>query len=226
MKDIILLHGALASKDQFNPLIPLLKFDRIHTFNFPGHGDAFTAGSLSMNDLSHSLDQFITQHQIDQPVVFGYSMGGYAALKAAVGKDHIAKIMTLGTKLDWSESSLSGMLKMFNPEAIEAKVPQLAQSLSRTHGRDHWKMVVRQTAEMLQALSEKDQIRPEEFENITIPVALYAGDQDQTVSMEETKLVAELIPNAQYHEMPKTPHPFEKVDLPMLAALINNYLGD
>ncbi|MBK9228864.1 MAG: alpha/beta fold hydrolase [Ignavibacteria bacterium] len=48
--------------------------------------------------------------------IFGYSMGGYAALYAAKKYPGvIGKIFTLGTKFEWNEESSASEVKLLSP---------------------------------------------------------------------------------------------------------------
>lgn len=223
MKDILLLHGALGSKEQMNPIAKLLKTDyNIHSFNFEGHGSTLSNGDLSMTLFANSIKKYITDNELDKPNVFGYSMGGYAALKLASSESELlGKIVTLGTKLDWSEESLNKMMGMFNPEVIEAKVPKLAMGLAKVHGEDRWKSLVTETGKMLKSLSSQEFIKDEEFAKIENHIVLGIGDKDVTVSVAETERVNDLLPNSTTNVLKDVPHELHKADLNVVMSLFD-----
>ncbi|MCR9254409.1 MAG: alpha/beta hydrolase [bacterium] len=223
MKDILLLHGALGSKEQMNPIAELLKTDyNIHSFNFEGHGSFSSNGDLSMTLFANSIKKYITDNGLNKPDVFGYSMGGYAALKlASFESELLGKIVTLGTKLDWSEESLNKMMGMFNPEVIEAKVPKLAMGLAKVHGEDRWKSLVTETGEMLKSLSSTEFIKDEEFAKIENQIVLGIGDKDVTVSVSETKRVNDFLPNSKIQVLKDVPHELHKADLNVVMSLFD-----
>ncbi len=223
MKDILLLHGALGSKEQMNPIAELLKADyNIHSFNFEGHGSSASNGDLSMSLFADSIKKYISDNGLNKPDVFGYSMGGYAALKlASLENELLGKIVTLGTKLDWSEESLNKMMGMFNPEVIEAKVPKLAKGLAKVHGEDRWQLLVTETGEMLKSLSSQEFIKDEEFAKIENQVVLGIGDKDVTVSVSETERVNKLLPDSKIRVLKDVPHELHKADLNIVMSLFD-----
>lgn len=85
MQSLILLHGALGSKSQFQSLEFLLsKHYYIHTINFSGHGGLpFSSSPFGIETFSHELRDYIVINKLHGVHVFGYSMGGYVALKVA-----------------------------------------------------------------------------------------------------------------------------------------------
>ena len=66
MKHLLLLHGAVGSKDQLQPLADLLKNDfNIHTFNFSGHGGKpFTEEQFSIRAFAAELNEYLLTQQI------------------------------------------------------------------------------------------------------------------------------------------------------------------
>src|SRR6185436_6771769 len=81
-KSILLLHGAIGSKNQLTPLLPFLnkEFD-IHTLNFPGHGgDEISDEPFSISYFAGEVLKYFDQKNISSLYIFGYSMGGYVAL--------------------------------------------------------------------------------------------------------------------------------------------------
>ena len=53
--------------------------------------------------------------------------------------ERVQSVTTYGTKLDWSPEVAAAMSRMFDPEKIEAKAPQLAEALAQAHGPENWK---------------------------------------------------------------------------------------
>ncbi len=156
MKEILLLHGALGSKDQFDGLQTALSAQfKVHTFNFSGHGrrpshhHAFT-----IQNFCHEVLDWMNENYIKTTDVFGYSMGGYVALwMARFYPDRIGRIFTLGTKLKWNEEEAEREIKLLNPEKIVEKVPAFAQALAQLHGEHEWKSVMTKTAALMRDLA-------------------------------------------------------------------------
>lgn len=223
-KNLLLLHGALGSKKQFEVLKPLLEneFD-IYDFNFSGHGGEPRAKEFSVNAFSSELITFIENHNLPNLHIFGYSMGGYIALKAALQiPEKILKIVTLGTKFDWSKEATGKEIKMLNPDVIETKVPQFANKLKEDHAPEDWKVIMKDTANLMIKLSEGEQLQPDEFSKIHTNITLGLGKSDKMVSKEETIDVCSLLPNGEFVELENVKHPIESIDPEQLA----NYLKE
>ena len=102
--NLILLHGALGCADELATLKAILSEQfNIHSFDFDGHGTNTSNLDFSIDLFSENLNCFIEEHDLAPCHVFGYSMGGYVALKlASTDPEKIGKIVTLGTKFDWT----------------------------------------------------------------------------------------------------------------------------
>src|SRR3989337_1116282 len=130
-KPLLLLHGALGSVDQFAEIQNLLSTDfDLLTLNFSGHGGNPIDQDFTINLFVKDILNFLEEKQMDAIDVFGYSMGGYVALKlASENPGLLNKIMTLGTKFNWTKESADKEVKMLNPDVIEETFPKLPNSL-------------------------------------------------------------------------------------------------
>ena len=220
---MILLHGALGSIAQLEDLAAHLDgSDPVFALDFPGHGGKSTDQAFSMELFADSVLAFLAEQNQDKTAIFGYSMGGYVALWLAWKyPERVSSVTTYGTKLEWTPEIAAGMSRMFDPEKIEAKAPQLAETLAQAHGKGHWKTLCRQTADFLQALGQGQGIPFEAFSAIQCPVTIIWGELDHVVSEAESRQVAEAIPNGRFEVFPGGPHLFEQVD----AAELIGFMG-
>lgn len=229
MKKLLLLHGALGAKEQFNPLTEKLNSNYdVHTFNFQGHGrSAIPAEPFSIEMFAGDIISYLDENNINSIDIFGYSMGGYAALYAAINNPgRIGKIFTLATKFEWNPEIAEREIKMLDAEKIKQKVPKFAEELSKRHGADKWEIVLEKTAEMMKGLGEsggKHGGFPLQLDNINNEVLVGIGDSDKMVILEESKAASENLPNAKLIVLPGTPHPIELVDVDRLAEVIFNF---
>lgn len=222
MESILLLHGALGSKQQFLSVVTELeKTMNVYTFNFEGHGGRVSTQPFSMDLFVENVIAFLDEHQLQKTAVFGYSMGGYVALKCALKRpERIDKITTLGTKFDWTPVSATKEVKLLNPEVIEEKVPKFAQKLMEEHAPLDWKEVMNKTATMMLNLGNGEAITESEFQKIAHQVVIVRGAEDAMVSKEESLKTQELLVNATYKEIAGVPHPIDKIDKAILLPLI------
>jgi len=224
----LLLHGALGSAAQFDILKKYLPADRpVFALNFPGHGGEPTDAPFSMERFSDFVLQFLEKEKIAQADIFGYSMGGYVALYLAwKNPERVRRIFTLGTKLDWSPETAAGMNRMFDPEKIEAKVPQFAETLAKTHAPLDWKEVCRNTAAFLADLGNGLGIPKEAFGQIACPVTIGLGELDNVVTQEESRAVAEFLPNGRFEILAGCKHPIEQTDFVLLAERAREFFAE
>jgi len=223
--DLILLHGALGSRDQFAELKKLLETNfNIFTFNFEGHGGKHSSNEFSTQLFAENLLKFIGENNLKGCDIFGYSMGGYVALELAF-KHHglIKKIITLGTKFKWDKASAEQEAKMMNPEIIEKKIPHFAATLKERHKPEDWKVIMSKTAQLMLNMANGNAMDFSDFEKINNDVLIMIGDQDKMVTREESEKVSRLLPNGKYLILENTPHPIEMVDSVKLSDVLRNF---
>lgn len=222
MKSIILLHGAIGAKDQLEPLAVELKQQgyNVFTLSFSGHGQTPFASNFGIEQFALELEQFINENKLNQPTVFGYSMGGYVALYLAYRNPTIlGNIITLGTKFEWSPEIAQKEVKMLDSKTIIEKVPKFAEALQKRHGQD-WELLLQKTAEMMLSLGNKNALSLTDFTTIENKVLIGLADKDNMVSLEETTAVYKQLKNGAMYMIPNTKHPIETVDVGLLGKII------
>ena len=226
MPEILLLHGALGSDRQLEPLkVILSKYFNVHTLCFEGHGSRTTDEPLRIELFSKNLLNYLKESGSEKPLVFGYSMGGYVALYTeAQNPGTFGKIVTLGSKFHWSPESSRREVKMLQPEVIEEKVPKFATHLNRMHEPNAWKENMRATAEMMISMGQNPPLNHVDLSLVECSVILTLGGKDAMVSQEETITVKNQLSNASFHLFEEFEHPFDKIDLGVLAAFLNKEL--
>ncbi|NVK64504.1 MAG: alpha/beta hydrolase [Flavobacteriales bacterium] len=222
---ILLLHGALGSEAQFNSLKKELSnsFD-VHSFSFEGHGGRASNRPFRIENGVENVLEYMESHKLERVSIFGYSMGGYVGLLlAGMHPNRVDRIMTLGTKLAWSPEFSAQEVRKLNPEKIEEKVPRFAQFLEKVHAPLDWKKVVQDTADMMIDLGEK---RPldDYYSTIMCPTLIALGSLDNMSTEEESKVVAEKLPNGEFQLIPDLEHPIEKVDASLLAEMLLKFM--
>lgn len=225
--NLILLHGALGSKDQLDELINLLQpIFEIYTFNFSGHGGQVMDEAFTIDKFVGDTIAFMDMQDLAFAHFFGYSMGGYVALRLA--KDYparVKKIMTLGTKFKWDPESASKEVRMMNPDIIEQKIPAFAASLQERHQPADWKKVMTHTAEMMTELGAGKAMTAADFMSIENEVLVCIGTHDHMVSIEESEITAMQLKNGHLKIIEGFKHPLEAVDKNVLASICRDYLG-
>jgi esterase/lipase len=224
---VLLLHGAIGSKQQLEPLAALLKDNfEVHTLNFSGHGGIDFSTQFNIHHFAKEVLAYLKQFPEKKFHVFGYSMGGYVALYLEkIQPGTFQSIYTLATKFNWDAATAEKESKMLNPDLIEMKLPAFAKELAERHGVNNWKILLKKTAVMMLEMGEKTPLSNDDFKNIHTPVMLTLGDMDKMVSKEETVAVKNKLPKGFFKSYLNWPHPIEKIDIATLAADINYFIG-
>lgn len=224
-RSIILLHGALGCRADYDKVLDQLANHQVHTFDFRGHGTAVSKGSFTISDLADELEEQLGSWNVSNAHIFGFSMGGYVALTlAARGDKRIGSIGTLGTKLRWTSAFAEGQLKYLDPEAIQVKVPKFASHLEMLHG-PRWKEVLDHTGKMMQNLAANETLTSSDFAQIEAPVTILRGSLDHMVDREESEEVAQWLSKGVYIELEDIHHPIERMDPEVLGELIINTMA-
>ncbi|HMQ68183.1 MAG TPA: alpha/beta hydrolase [Ignavibacteria bacterium] len=226
MNKLLLLHGAIGSSSQLEPLAEKLKDNfEIYLWNFTGHGGKeIPAVPFSIKLFAEDVMHFIDKNKLSGIDVYGYSMGGYVAMYIAgnfPGK--IGKIFTTATKFKWEPETSLKESKLLNTEKIIEKIPAFAKELETRHSPQNWITVLNKTSEMMMDLGIEPELKISDLEFIENEVLLSVGDRDNMVSIEETVDVYRKLKKGSLLVIPDTPHPIEKINSDRLTSEIVNF---
>ena len=148
-------------------------------------------------------------------------MGSYVGLSAAIRlPDIIKKVITLGTKFEWSIESSEREVKMLDPNIIEIKVAQFAKKLEEEHHPNDWKQLMLKTGRMMINMGKGSKLKDENLRSIYQPVIVGIGSLDHMVSFEESEYASNLMPNSKIINLEGVKHSLEKNDVNDLANFI------
>jgi pimeloyl-ACP methyl ester carboxylesterase len=228
MKHLLLLHGAIGSTCELEPLAKLLSDHfHIHIINFSGHGGRKITNDFSIKNFAEEVSNWITERGLSKINIFGYSLGGYVAMY--LGRhypDTVENIITLGTKYRWNTEIAAKEVALLRPETIQVKVPAFAEELRQRHSPVEWKDVLNKTAEMLTGIGAKPPLNANDYEKVKSNSLLLLGDSDKMVTLEETVDVFNKLPSSRLGILPGTPHQIKQVNLSLLGLLIVNFLQE
>lgn len=227
MQNIVLLHGALGCSSDLNAISSELEKNDLkpYRFSFSGHGKTPYHNAFGIEQFTSELENYIRENNLSNPIVFGYSMGGYVALLLASKQPKlIGNIITLGTKFNWNKQTVEKETAMLNPDVISQKVPAFAKSLEQKHG-ENWKTLLHKTAILMWEIHEKNFLNNETLKGIQIKTLVGLGDKDNMVSMEETYHVYRTLSKANMYMLPETKHILETVNAKTLCDLILPYIN-
>lgn len=221
-KPTLLLHGALGSPATLQLLANQLAADfTIKTLAFAGHGGReVNAATFTLPHFGTKVRAFL-QAEPAPAHVFGYSMGGYAALLAARQEPtRFASLTTLGTKLDWSPELAALETRQLDPAAMQEKIPAFAEQLKQLPAPTDWAAVVKATAHLMRAAGAAPPLASADYPAISGPVQLLVGDADRSVDAGVAAAVAALLPHGELALLPATPHPLARVRPELLAERV------
>ena len=217
--NLLLLHGALGSAQQLR-----LLQDRMGgvAIDLSGHGARdIPADGITFEHFIGDIDRAFAEQKWKSAHLFGYSMGGYAALLyAAKHPERVESVVTVGTKFLWTEEGLQKELRKLDPDAMVAKVPAFAQALAVVHGEERWRDVVKAIAKRMTDLATTPLLTPEVCSRIECQVLLCVGDGDTTAVPHDTRIFCSGLKRANVHVLRNTRHPFEEVDLDALEKML------
>ncbi len=222
--NLLLLHGALGSARQLQRLKERMGGIAI---DLTGHGGReIPEGGLTFDHFLADIDRAFTEHKWKSAHLFGYSMGGYAALLyAAKHPERVESVVTIGTKLLWTDDGLQKELRKLDPDMMEAKVPAFASALAEVHGPDRWRDVVHAIAKSMSELAASPLLGQEVCDRIQCHVLLCVGDGDTTAVPHDTRIFCSGLKRANVEVLRNTRHPFEEVDLNALEKVLEGFWG-
>ena len=226
---LVLLHGALGAGSQLDALADRLRRRfTVHQMDFEGHAGAPSRGRpFHVQHFAGNVLELLDARGIGSARFFGYSMGGYVALRlAATHPGLVERIATLGTKFRWDPQTAAREAARLDPAVIRAKVPRFAEALAARHERaGGWEQVLAQTADFLRELGDRPALDDDVLAAIGQPVRVIVGDRDATVGVDESTAVAAVLGAGSVTVLPDTPHPIEQVDPDVLAAVLLDFFG-
>jgi pimeloyl-ACP methyl ester carboxylesterase len=227
--NLLLIHGALGSASQLAKLQQALGGGHtIHVVELEGHGNTpATQPRFSMERFIADVRNVISANSIERTAIFGYSMGGYIALKlAAESPDNVTSVITLGTKMHWTPEIALLETSRLDASRIRANVPAFAVHLSKRHRGvpGGWELVLDRTTALMTELGSQPMIDSTILSQIRQPVRMMVGERDAIVSIEETASAVKSIPKGELAVLPNTPHPLEQTRVSLVASMIQDFL--
>lgn len=210
--DMIFIHGKGYSKENMDRLFNYYK-NHYHVISYDvrGHGESDKPSAFTLEDDVKDLAGLIKNMHLEKPIVIGFSMGSYIALKTAEEYPELfSKMVLIGTKGGGASSSTqkiqeeaaaSGMSKeemirqmmrkVFAPqttaEEIAAFDNEIKSPVTLTKNQQD---VITKSLQNFDLLKSADQVQ--------IPVLVLTGEYDGINPVKEGKKVADALPDAQF----------------------------
>ncbi|MFZ0545343.1 MAG: alpha/beta hydrolase [Candidatus Promineifilaceae bacterium] len=221
---LILLPGMLGSigTQWRNFISPLSRSYRVVLMDLRGHGRSENKASwLNPERMMKDILGLADYLHADTFHIAGYSLGGYLGLMLAL--NHPRRVSTLlmhATKFYWTNEAVANMRAQLDPDAMGQKVPGYANQLAQEHGGSHWRVLVRQAADLVGYLSQEG-ITEGMAAHTQNPCLISVGDRDELVSLPEAQRLSRVVANGELIVLPGVRHPFRTVrEVPLLPMML------
>lgn len=219
-RDMILIHGKGYSKENMDRLFDYFKSQyHVVSYDVRGHGESDKPSVFTLEDDVEDLSSLINVMHLEMPVVIGFSMGSYIALKTAEEYPKLfSAIVLIGTKGGGASSST----EKIQQEAASAgkSREQIAQQLIRkvfapqTTFEDIAAFDKEIQSPVTLTSTEQDAITKSlqnfdllaSAEKVTVPVLILTGEYDGINPPAEGERVANALPNASFKVIPGAGH--------------------
>ncbi|WP_156679059.1 alpha/beta fold hydrolase [Sphingomonas profundi] len=226
---LVLIHGTNGSGAETEPLARRLP-PGIDTFapDWLGHGgrpapDEDYGMDAIVDDLALSLDR----RRIDRCFLFGYSIGGYAALVLAHRyPERVRGIVTLATRHLWHARGVAHLVHLATPERLMRPGNPRAAELAAIHHPTDWRRVNAANRMLFARLGEAPPLSEADLRAIAVPVLVLNGTADPLVPEEETRALAALFPTWRLGLFEGSAHPFHQTPLDDIATATAGFIGD
>jgi pimeloyl-ACP methyl ester carboxylesterase len=176
---LVVLHGAYMTIDAMGEVVPSLAETRqVIAVELQGHGHTADIGRpLSYEQMADDTAALLRHVGIEQADVFGYSMGGAAALQVAIRHPEVVRKLVVASASYTSEGAHPELLEMIpslTPEAF-AGTPMEEEYLRTAPNPDDFPTLV---AKLKRLDMEPFAWPQEDIRGIAAPTLLVVGDSD------------------------------------------------
>jgi pimeloyl-ACP methyl ester carboxylesterase len=200
---VILLHGGLANGDHWVNIIPeLAKNHEVIVMDSRGHGrSSFDETPISYEVMAQDVLGLMDHLGIDKGSIVGWSDGGIIGLEIALtNPERLNKVVAYGANFDPTGVRLDiGSNDYFNAYIAAAA----AEYQKNSPAPERWDEFLANISNMWATLPNYTE---DQLGSITTPVLVLDGANEEAIDLNQTKLMALLIPGAELVIMPDTGH--------------------
>ena len=201
---VILIHGGLANGDHYMKVIPELQYAgyQVIVMDSRGHGrSSFDNTPISYEVMANDVLGLMDHLGIDKTDLVGWSDGGIIGLELAIKHpERLNKVVAYAANFDPTGVRLDiGQNAYFN--AYIARASEEYQRLSPAPER--WDEFLANISNMW---ATEPNYTEDQLKSITTPILILDGAKEEAIDLNQTKLMALLIPSATLKIMPDTGH--------------------
>lgn len=229
---VVLIHGAGGSHLYWPANIRRLAGYEVYALDLPGHGRSPQTRQESIQAYAESIVEWMAAAGLQQAILIGHSMGSAIAMTLAIESPRlIAGLGLLG----------SGARLKVNPQILE-QIGDAEAFPAIVHKITQWSFSS-QAPEILTSLAEKrlseagPQVLQGDFwacnafdirdnlATITQPTLIICGQEDKMTPVQESRYLAENIPNARLALIPEAGHMLMLEKPERVAHLLDDFLS-
>ena len=223
-KDIVLLHGWGQNIEMMTPLGDKLDNYRITIIDFPGFGASPEPDKeWTISDYSNMLKELFKKLSIKKPILIGHSFGGRVAIKYAATND-VEKLILLASPCvrikDSKRELKTKILKSIKKLPGMSRIGEYAKNFI---GSRDYKAASPKMRQILVNTVNED--LTEDAKKIKVPTLLIWGDCDEEATLEEAKLLEQLLEDGGLVVLEGCTHYAYLEQLPRVINIINVFLG-
>jgi pimeloyl-ACP methyl ester carboxylesterase len=222
---VLLLHGGNQSSHSWD-LVSLHLSDRFHVYALDqrGHGDTEWSRELdySMEAMVDDARAFLTDQGLDQPIIFGHSMGGRVTLQLALQAPDVARalvIVDVGPELSAEGAKVIGEFVAHNIEFDDLDVfLENVARYDRFRSREHiartakYNLLVRVDGKYVSKVDHRripGKLAPIDLDDvaaITCPVLLVRGGESAVLLPDAAERFVAALPKGRLETVPDVGH--------------------
>ena len=219
---VILLHSGLGNGDYFvNQIPPLAEQHEVVVMDSRGHGrSSFDDTPISYEVMASDVLALMDHLGIDKASIVGWSDGGIIGLELAIHHpDRLNKVVAYGANFDPTRVRLDINENAYWNAFVERDA-QDYQVLSPHPER--WEEFLENITHMW---ATEPNYTEEQLGSITTPILILDGATEEAIDLNQTKLMALLIPGAELVIIPDTGH-FAMMEKPdEFNRIVLDFLG-
>ena len=231
-KQLILLHGWLASSETMKPLQQHLSRNfKVYNVDIIGFGKSELPDKpMNTNDFGDFLAKFIEQLNIENPILIGHSHGGRTVINYAGRKlGKINKIVLIDSAGIKPKRSINYYIKIYTYKIVKKILKLFPKNLERIRkkvlnkfGSADYKAspeILRKTMNIIINENQKEIMK-----NINVPTLMIWGDKDTATPLNDAKQMEKLIPNSGIAVLEGTGHFSYLEKLPQCCIILDEFL--
>ena len=184
-KDLVMLHGYLASKESFYPQIEYFsKFYRVTALDFLGFGEGGElTEAFSVSDYADWLMNALQELKIEKPLVIAHSFGGRVAVKCLSRGNLFERAVLTGCAGIVPKRTLKYKLRVKTYRFVKKIAPRYAE---KKFGSSEYRSLSPVMRESYKKIVNED-LR-EDAKKISVPVLFICGEKDTDTPVSSAKI--------------------------------------